>query len=192
MSVFFLSLQHSIISICWRKYQEIGCTSFRNFCGRFFAGNFESALEAGILLLLRLHSLKPTWPSGHCRWDIHQLSYRKTYCKHTYTFAILHVCYMSVWGGFQSSPSEANRPRLRDWIGGCGTLHDDDHQPHHCLLLVAWVKGQTPKIRGFLRWNQKTGDKFRTLTVWNEKTGTSKKRSHGAVSFTAISRFGFY
>jgi len=34
------------------------------------------------------------------------------------------------------------------------------------------------KIRGFLRWNQKTGQKFPTLTVWNEKTGT-KKRSEG-------------
>lgn len=174
MSVFFLSLQHSIISICWRKYQEIGCTSFRNFCGRFFAGNFESALEAGILLLLRLHSLKPTWPSGHCKWDIHQLSYRKTYCKHTYTFAILHVCYMSVWGGFQSSPSEANRPRLRDWIGGCGTLHDDDHQPHHCLLLVSCQN------QGVFALESKNGTKIPDLDSLEWKNGNKKKDPRGS------------
>ena len=54
------SLQHFIISICWR----------------FGAGNFASALEGGISLL-RLPSLKPTCPSGHCKWNIHQLSYRK-------------------------------------------------------------------------------------------------------------------
>lgn len=164
MSGFFLSLQHSIISICWRKYQEIGCTFFRNFCGRFFAGNFESALKAGILLVLRLHSFKPTWPSGHYKWDIQQLSYRKTYCIHTYTFAILHVCYMSVWGGFDKNhPQKLTDP---DWIGGCGTLHDDDHQPHHCLLLVSWVKGQRSPRSGFFCVGKITG-RFPTLTVWN-------------------------
>ena len=82
------------------------------------------------------------------------------------TFAI---CLFGV--GFNHHPQKLTD---RDWIGGCGTLHDDDHQPHHCLLLVSWVKGQTPKIRGFLRWNQNSGQKFPTLTVWNPKREQKK------------------
>ena len=57
---------------------------------------------------------------------------------------VIHPC-IGVCPDLMADFTEYPRPsRVSDLptsIGGRGTLHDDDHQPHHCLLLVSWVKG---------------------------------------------------
>ena len=53
--------------------------------------------------------------------------------------------------GFNHHPQKLTD---RDWIGGCGTLHDDDHQPHHCLLLVSCQN------QGVFALESKNGTKF--------------------------------